>query len=109
MTGDEVLDEVRAVGPAEEVDPADPQRSQHRREVVDGVGRVDEHGLAGGPVADRVHEVDHLGRDGIADREVAPREELAEVQPVVARHGGHATDAGAHRIGPGGTYAARRG
>ena len=47
------------------------------------VGRIDEHALAGGPVADRVDEVDHLLRDLIVDGEVAARQELPEVEPVV--------------------------
>ena len=51
-------------------------------QVVDGVGRVDEHALAGGPVADGVDEVDHLLGDRVVDGEVAPRQQLAEVQAV---------------------------
>ena len=58
-------------------------------QVVDGVGRVDEDALAGRPVADGVHEVDHLGGERVVDGEVATAEQLAEVQPILAgRRGG---------------------
>ena len=46
------------------------------------VCRVDQHALAREPVTDGVHEVDHLGCHLIADREVAPREQLAEIQAI---------------------------
>ena len=59
-----------------------PSASTSVDEVVDGVRRVDEHALAGGPVADGVDEVDHLGGDRVVDGEVAPRQELAEVEAV---------------------------
>ena len=47
------------------------------------VGGIDQHTVAGRPVADRVHEVDHLRRHLVADREVASGEQLSEVQAVV--------------------------
>ena len=56
-------------------------------EVIHGVRRVDEHALSGRAVTDGVHEVHHLAGDRVPDGEVAPREELAEVQPVVRAHG----------------------
>ena len=56
----------------------------HGRDQTRGiVGRVDEHTLTGGTVADRVHEVDHLRRHLVVDREVATRQQLAEVEAVV--------------------------
>ncbi|MDQ1424269.1 MAG: hypothetical protein QOD72_1767, partial [Acidimicrobiaceae bacterium] len=36
----------------------------------------------GSPIADQVGEVDHLGGDGIVDREITPREQTAEVQAL---------------------------
>ena len=51
----------------------------------DGVGRVDEDALAGRPVADGVHEVDHLGGERVVDGEVATAQQLAEVQPILDR------------------------
>ncbi len=52
-------------------------------ESLDIPGRIDEQALACRPVADRVREVDHLGREGIADGEVPPGEHLTEVEAVV--------------------------
>ena len=40
-------------------------------------------------IADQVGKVDHLRRHRVADREVAPREQLPEVEPV--RHDPHPT------------------
>ena len=45
-----------------------------------GVGRIDQHALTGSLVAHRVDEVDHLGRERVADREVASGEQLSEVE-----------------------------
>ena len=63
----------------------DPQsvRLDEVDEFVDGVRRVDEHALAAGTVADGVGEVHHLLGDGVGVREVAAREQLAEVEAVV--------------------------
>jgi len=49
-------------------------------QFVDGVGGIDECAFAGGPVADGVGEVDHLGGQGIAYGEVTARQPLPEVQ-----------------------------
>ena len=59
-------------------------------ELVDGVGRIDQHALVRRPVADGVGEVDHLLRNRILRREVSPRKQLAKVE-AVGRHGHHAT------------------
>ena len=50
------------------------------------VSGVDDHGLAGLAVADQVDEVDHLPGQRVAAGDVAPREELAEVEPVGCVH-----------------------
>ena len=55
-------------------------------QALDVVGGVDGDGLAGLPVADQVHEVDHLAGDGIGRGDVPPGEELAEVEAVGVRH-----------------------
>ena len=52
-------------------------------EVLHGVGGVDGHRLTGLAVADEVDEVDHLAGHHVAVREVAAREQLPEVQPLV--------------------------
>ena len=49
-------------------------------QIVHGVGRVDQHALAGAAIADRVDEVHHLGGDRVAHGEVPSGEELAEVE-----------------------------
>ena len=51
--------------------------------LVDGVGRVNQEALAGGAIADRIDEVDHLLGERIAGSEVATRQQLAEVEPIV--------------------------
>ena len=72
-----------------------PVGGDRGEQVGHGIGRIDENALAGAPVADDVHEVDHLGGERIVDREVATAQQLAEVQTVVAgrggRHGVHPT------------------
>ena len=56
----------------------------HRVDQAGGiVRRVDEHALTRGPVAHCVHEVDHLLGELVVGREVATREQLAEVQTIV--------------------------
>ena len=58
------------------------------------VGRVDEDALAGRPVADGVHEVDHLGGERVVDGKVATAQQLAEVQPIlIGRRGGRHSSA----------------
>ena len=64
---------------------AHPVGAEDLDELVDAVGRVDHHGLARLAVADEVREVDHLLRDPIGAREVAAREQLAEVQAISHR------------------------
>ena len=54
-------------------------------EFVHGVRGIHDRGLAGGAVADHVHEGHHLGRDRIADGEIPTRQQLAEVQLVAHR------------------------
>ncbi len=49
-------------------------------QIVDRVGRVDEQALAGAAVADGVDEVDHLLGQRVVGGEIAPREQLAEIQ-----------------------------
>jgi len=51
-------------------------------ELAHVVCRVDGEGVPGFPVADEVREVDHLPGDGIVAGEIAPREQLAEVQAI---------------------------
>ena len=60
-------------------------------ELNGGVGRVDEDALADCSVADRVDEVDHLLSELVALGEVAPGEELAEVETIVSRCAVHVT------------------
>ena len=55
---------------------------QDVEQIVDGVGRVDDHRLAGRPVADQVDEVDHLPGQLVTDGEVAAGQQLPEVEPV---------------------------
>ena len=62
-----------------------PVGVEHLDELLDAVRGVDRNGLARLAVADEVHEVDHLPRDRIVTREVAPGEELAEVQTLAHR------------------------
>lgn len=50
--------------------------------IVDGVGRIDEYGLTGLAVADRVDEIDHLPGDLIINREVTSGQQLAEVEAI---------------------------
>ena len=66
--------------------PGDPHVVGRRgvEQLVDRVRRIDEQALAGRPVADQVGEVDHLRGDRVTDREVAPRQQLAEVQLTAA-------------------------
>ena len=52
-------------------------------DVTHGVGRVDQHALAGDTVADRVDEVDHLLGEQVAGSEILARQQLAEVQTIV--------------------------
>jgi hypothetical protein len=51
-------------------------------DLLDGVGGVDHHRLSGRAITDQVREVHHLGRDGVAGREVAAREQTAEVKTL---------------------------
>ena len=68
VVGDEHVGEAHPVG-AEDLD-----------ELADAVRGVDRDRLARLAVADEVHEVDHLLRDLVVAREVAAREQLAEVR-----------------------------
>ena len=52
-------------------------------EVGDGIGRVDEQAFARRAVADRVDEVDHLLSEHVAGGEVAPGQQLSEVETIV--------------------------
>ena len=52
-------------------------------ELVDAVRRIDRDALTPFPVSDEVHEVDHLPRDLVTDREVASRQQLSEEEPFV--------------------------
>ena len=56
-------------------------------ELAHAVRGVDRQRVSGFPVADEVREVDHLPGNGISAGEIAPREQLAEVQAV-----GHGPD-----------------
>ncbi len=64
-----------------------PVGGQHVEKALDVVRRIDQHRLPRGPVADRVDEVDHLLRHHVGRREVATRQELAEVETVDVVHG----------------------
>ena len=55
----------------------------HVKEVLHGIGRIDDERLARRTVPDEVDEVHHLARDGIALGKVSTREKLTEVHPVV--------------------------
>ena len=55
---------------------------EHAQELVDPVGRVDDHRLAGHPVPHQVDEVDHLAGHLVVDGEVPAGQQLAEVQAV---------------------------
>ncbi len=59
-----------------------PSAVEDVEEIVDGVGRVDDHRLAGRPVADQVDEVDHLPGELVTNGEVAAGQQLPEVQAV---------------------------
>ena len=74
VVGDQHAGQVHAVG------------LQRVDQVAGGVGRVDDHGVAGLPVADQVGEVAHLLGDHVAGREIATREQLPEVEPVRVSH-----------------------
>ena len=51
-------------------------------ELAHAVRGVDDHGVTRLPVADHVHEVDHLTRDEVVLGEVPSCKELAEVEPL---------------------------
>lgn len=53
-------------------------------QIVDGVGRVDQHALTGLAITDCIDEVHHLLGERIIDGEVLPGEQLTEVQTIVA-------------------------
>ena len=55
---------------------------QHAEQLVDAVGGVDDHRLAGLPVSDQVDEVDHLPGHLVVGGEVPPGQQLAEVEAV---------------------------
>ena len=56
------------------------------QEFIDGIGRINDHALFADFVAEKIDVIDHLSGESVADREVAPRQELAEVEPVVCGH-----------------------
>ena len=63
-----------------------PSAAGQVEQVPDAVGRVDQQGLAVLAVTDQIGEVDHLGRERIADGEVASGEQLAEIQAAGVGH-----------------------
>ena len=73
-------DVVRVVVRREHAGESHPVGVEDRDELVDPVRGIDRHCFAGLTVTEQVHEVDHLPGDGIAAREVAPGEQLAEVE-----------------------------
>ena len=63
-------------------DAPHPVGGQDAQQVVDPIGGVDDHRLAGLAVPHQVDEVDHLTGDLVAGGEVAAGQQLAEVEPV---------------------------
>ena len=78
-------DVIGVVVGGEHAGEAHPVGAEDLDELVDAVGGIDQHGLAGLAVADEVDEVDHLLGDPVGAREVAPGEQLAEVQAISHR------------------------
>ncbi len=70
----------------ERTDDRQPVRAGDLDQLAHAVGRIDDHRLTGLAVTDEVDEVHHLLGDAVVGREVAAREELAEVKAVVV-HG----------------------
>ena len=68
---------------AEHADEAHVVGFEHGQDVVDVVGRVDDHGFTGLAVADEVGEVDHLPGHLVALGDVPARQQLAEIQAIV--------------------------
>ena len=70
VVGDQHAGQVHAVG------------LQGVDQVVGGVGRIDDDGVAGLAVADQIGEVAHLLGDHVAGREVAAGQQLPEIEAV---------------------------
>ena len=73
-------DMVGVVVGGEHAGEAHPVGVEELDQLVDAIGRVDRDRLTRRPVAEQVHEVDHLAGDRVAGREVAAREQLPEVE-----------------------------
>jgi len=76
-------DVVGVVVGGEDAGEAHPVGGQDVEDLAGGVGRVDRHRLAGLPVADQVDEVQHLAGDRIGPGDVAPGQELSEIEAIV--------------------------
>ena len=64
---------------------------QDGQQVIDPVGGVDDHRLAGLAVAHQVDEVDHLAGHLVVGGEVPTGQQLAEVEPVGSGVGSEAS------------------
>jgi hypothetical protein len=53
-------------------------------ELAHGVGRIDDDRFPALAITDEVREVDHLRRHRVVTGEVAPGQELAEVEAILA-------------------------
>ena len=51
-------------------------------QAVDVVGRIDQDGVTGLAIADRVDEVDHLAGDRVVLGEISPGQQLTEVEAI---------------------------
>ena len=79
-------DVIRVVVGGQHADEAHPVGLEDVDHLVRRVGGIDGDGLSTCTVPDQVHEVHHLAGQGIVDRDVAARQQLAEVKAVA----GHA-------------------
>ena len=87
-------DVIRVVVGDERADDPHAVRARDLDQLAHAVRRVDDERLAGLAVADEVDEVDHLAGDLVVGREVAAREQLAEVEAVVGHRGIYRCDVG---------------
>ncbi len=55
---------------------------EHIQNALGVIGRIDHHGLASSTVADEIDEVDHLLSDRVGRSDVAPGQQLSEVQTI---------------------------